>query len=110
VVDGRSLENFRTRKGTVGSNPTFSAKLKGRKMKRVITLVIGALICGLGIGVVFADSGPSPSDLRAAMNYAGIRSGASVDLKGKTYTLHNISVSKTGPETFIVSLQTVPAK
>ena len=28
MVEGTSLENWRARKGTVGSNPTLSAKLK----------------------------------------------------------------------------------
>ena len=39
MVDGNGLENRRARKGTEGSNPSLSAKLKSRLLSRLFSLM-----------------------------------------------------------------------
>lgn len=50
-----------------------------------------------------AEAGPSASDVRAAMIRQGIKAGAAFQLGERTYTLHDISVSKSGSENFVVT-------
>jgi len=56
--------------------------------------------------IMAAEEGPTAGELKAAMTAAGIRTGAVFELSGKKYTLKNISVIKTGPETYTVSVST----
>lgn len=74
----------------------------------LLGLIIG-LICAAMlwiVGLANAETGPSASDVKAAMVRSGISAGASFELGGHTYTLHDIYVSKTGPQSFVVSFIT----
>jgi hypothetical protein len=73
-----------------------------REFYVILAMVIGCLINPTNA----AETGPSASDVKAAMVQSGIRAGASFQLGDRVYSLHNISVSKTGPESFVVSFVT----
>lgn len=73
---------------------------------RLFCVILVMVLSGLLGRMAIADSGPSASDVKAAMVQQGIRAGASFQLGDRVYSLHNISVSKTGPESFVVSFVT----
>lgn len=78
---------------------------------RLSLVATTAFLVSLAISVIglrwsMAETGPSASDVKAAMVRNGISAGAQFQLGERNYTLHNISVSKTGPESFVVSFVT----
>lgn len=69
------------------------------------SLMIATFLAIISVMAV-ADSGPTTNDVKEALRYTGIVPGASVTLGSKSYTLNTVTVSKAGPETFIVTFTT----
>jgi uncharacterized protein YdeI (BOF family) len=69
-------------------------------------LMIATLLAGFSVVAVANEAGPTTNDVKAALRYTGITPGATVTLGQKSYTLETISVSKAGPDTFVVTFTT----